>query len=603
MTLDTEQIKSSNARPLGRLLRMLWLHAPQQATAYTIFSIFRGILPLVQLLLFKWIVDSIVLAIELPDPTQGLSQVMRYVIAAGVTYWLLISSGTVDGWLRQHLVQKFTDHLFDSIHRKSITVGLAYYENSEFRDSLHRAQREALSRPGRLIQEAGSLFQNLIAITGVAGLLISVNWVLGPALVIAVLPDVFIRLHYSRRWYAWERSRTQDERQARYSSWVLTSTYYAKELILYGLGGLFSDRFKQQRDKLRQEKLNIVSRQSWFELIAKTISASVILGLYAFISWHAVVGSITIGSLVLVIQGLARGGSMIQRILTGVAAMYQNNLFLGNLFEFFDCEPQITAPPLPAAVPTDLITGIKVENVSFRYPNRQDWALQDVSFDLKPSEVLAIVGANGSGKTTLVKLLTRLHDPTSGNISLDGHDLRDFDPDQLRRLYSVIFQDFARFHASVRENIALGDTAHQPSEEAILRAAQDAGVDEFIPRLPHGYDTLLGTWFDHSVDLSEGQWQRLSLARALVRPSQVVILDEPSSSLDVKSEHALVSRLQNVLNGRTAVLISHRLSTIRAADRVLVLDQGRVAQIGTPDELLAGESSLLELLDSTSSTQ
>jgi ATP-binding cassette, subfamily B, bacterial len=601
MTSRSEETKSTSARPLWRMLRMLWAFAPRQATAYTLFSVIRGILPLVQLLLFKWIVDEIVLAVGLPDPTVALSRIMGYVIAAGITYWLLISSATVDGWLRQHLVQKYTDHLFDSIHRKSITVGLAYYENSEFRDSLHRAQREALTRPARLIQETGSLFQNAIAITGVAGLLISVHWILGPVLILATLPDVFIRFHFSRRWYSWERSRTQEERRARYSSWVLTSTIYAKEMLLYGLGGLFSERFKLQRDKLRREKLALVSRQSKFELVAKSLSATVILGLYAFVSWHAVVGSITIGALVLVIQGLARGGSMVQRVLTGIAAMYQNNLFLSNLFEFFDREPQLTAPETPITIPAALSSGILVDNVSFRYPNRQDWALKNVCFELKPSEVLAVVGTNGSGKTTLVKLLTRLYDPTQGRIRLDGNDLRQYDPDHLRTLYSVIFQDFAKFHASVQDNISLGDATQTPSPELIKRAAHDAGVDDFVNRLPNGYDTLLGTWFENSVDLSEGQWQRLALARALVRPSQIVILDEPSSSLDVQSEHALVSRLKTVLNGRAAILISHRLTTVRAADRVIVLENGQVVKQGAPEDLLAHDNSLLDLLDPSGS--
>ncbi|HEX04686.1 MAG TPA: ABC transporter ATP-binding protein, partial [Bacteroidetes bacterium] len=441
MTSRRSNANPSSHRPISRMLGLLMVYAPRQSILYLVFSIFRGILPLIQLVLFKWIVDSIVLAVEMPDPTVGLPAVMGYVIAAGVTYWLLVSSTTVDNWLRQLLVQRFTDHLQDKIHRKSITVGLAYYENSEFRDSLHRAQREALTRPARLIQEAGSLFQNTISLIGVAGLLINVHWLLGPALVLASLPDVFLRLHFSRRWYKWERSRTQEERRARYSSWVLTSTYYAKELLLYGLGDLFSERFREQRQKLREEKLDLVSRQSKFELVAKLFSASVILGLYAFVSWHAVVGSITLGALVLVIHGLARGGSMLQRVLAGIAAMYQNNLFLSNLFEFIDRESSLSTPAKPAPIPYRITKGLTVENVSFRYPNRSDWALRDVSFELKPSEVLAVIGTNGSGKTTLVKLLTRLYDPTEGRITLDGRDLRDYDPDELRRLYSVIFQD------------------------------------------------------------------------------------------------------------------------------------------------------------------
>ncbi|MCB2211678.1 ABC transporter ATP-binding protein/permease [bacterium] len=598
MTAQRQQGRASSLKPLLRMLRMMGRYAPRQTALYLGFSVIRGVLPLVQLVLFKWIVDAIVVAVDAPDPTTELPNVMIYVIAAGFTYWLLISSTTADNWLRQHLIQHFTDHLFDRIHRKSITVGLAYYENSEFRDSLHLAQREALTRPARLIQETSSLFQNLISITGIAALLITVHWVLGPVLLLAALPDVLLRFYFSRQWYRWERSRTHDERRARYSSWVLTSTFYAKELLLYGLGDLFSTRFREQREQLRQEKLDIIERQSAFELIAKTVSALIIFGLYAFVAFQAAMGAITLGALVLVIQGLARGGSMIQRVLTGIAAMYQNNLFLTNLFEFLDRQPQLTAPPAPTKVPSELKQSLAVENLSFQYPNRQDWALRDVSFALQPNEVLAVIGTNGSGKTTLVKLLTRLYDPTEGRITLDGTDLRDFDPDQLRKMYSVIFQDFAKFHDSVRENIALGDPDTKVSEEAILAAARDAGVDEYIDRLPNGYDTLLGTWFADSVDLSEGQWQRLALARALVRPSRIVILDEPSSSLDVQSEHALVSRLKQVLNNRAAILISHRLSTIQTADRVLILEDGRVKGFGTPADLLAPDGEQLTFLDS-----
>jgi len=367
---------------------------------------------------------------------------------------------------------------------------------------------------------------------------------------------------------------------------MLTGDVHAKEIRLFDLGSLFRRRFRDLRQQLRRERIEIATRRSVAELVAEVGATVAVFASYAFIAYRTVHGAITLGDLVMYYQAFQRGQSFLQQMLSGLAGLYEDNLFLSNLHEFFDLKPKVVEAPHPRPIPQPMQTGIVFDHVSFQYPTGTRKVLEDINLTIRPGEVVALVGENGSGKTTLIKLLCRLYDPTSGTITLDGIDLRQFETTALRREISIIFQDYAQYHLTARENIWFGNVALPPDQEQIETAARHAGADEVITELPQGYETILGKWFEDGEELSVGEWQKVALARAFLRDAQIIVLDEPTSGLDARAEYEVFKRFRQLAAGRTAILISHRFSTVRMADRICVLEDGRIIENGSHTELV-----------------
>jgi ATP-binding cassette subfamily B protein len=330
-------------------------------------------------------------------------------------------------------------------------------------------------------------------------------------------------------------------------------------------------RFRDLRRKLRGERLGIAARRSVADLVAQTSATVAIYGSFAFISYRTVQGTITLGDLVMYFMAFQRGQGFLQEMLSGLAGLYEDNLFLSNLYEFLDLKRKVVEPVHGSPIPQPMKTGIVFNHVSFQYPTGIRKVFEDISLIIRPGEVVALVGENGSGKTTLIKLLCRLYDPMDGNITLDGTDLRQFETTALRRQISVIFQDYAQYHLTARENIWFGNTALPPDHERIVAAARHSGADDVISALPHGYDTILGKRFEDGEELSI---------------AQIIVLDEPTSSMDAKAEYVVFKNFRQLAAGRTAILISHRFSTVRMADRIYVLKNGRISEGGTHEELI-----------------
>jgi ATP-binding cassette subfamily B protein len=367
---------------------------------------------------------------------------------------------------------------------------------------------------------------------------------------------------------------------------MLTGDSLAKEVRLFDLGDLFMRRFRQLRHQLRQGRLKIVARRSIAEWVAQAIATLAIYGSYAFIAYRSVRGDITLGDMVMYFQAFQRGQGFLREVMSSLAGLYESNLFLSNLYEFLELKPQVGEPRHPQPVPQPLQRGIVFDHVSFRYPTGTREVLEDVSLTVRPGEVVALVGANGSGKTTLIKLLCRLYDPATGTITFDGTDLRQFETTALRREIGVIFQDYARYQLTARENIWFGNASLAPDQGTIAAAARHSGADDVISSLPEGYDTILGKWFADGEELSIGEWQKVALARAFMRDAQLIVLDEPTSAMDAKAEYAVFERFRQLIQGRTAIIISHRFSTVRMADRIYVLKAGRIIESGTHEELI-----------------
>jgi len=578
--------KVRHALRLDRALRLVWQAGPGWTISSLAIVFLKGLLPLLTLYLMKLIVDGVVFAMGAADKAAAFRNVMLLIILAGVVAIINALLQLIGGFVKEAQSLTVTDHMYDILHAKSIEVDLEYYENPQYLDTLHRAQQEGPYRPTHILDGLMQVGQSGLSLLAMAGLLISFHWGVAVVLFAAAIPGVLVRLKYSKKLFRWQRKRTPAERRVGYYDWLLTGYRHAKEVRLFDLGGLFKGRFRDLRKQLRRERLEIVKRRSAADFVAQASAALAVFGSFGFIAYRTVAGVITLGDMVMYFQAFQRGLGFLRQVLGGMAGLYEDNLFLSNLYEFLDLKPKVKEPVQPCPVPRPLQKGIGFEHVSFHYPTGKRDALKDISFTIKPGEVVALVGANGSGKTTLIKLLCRLYDPVDGNITLDGFDLRRFETRALRREISVIFQDYAQYYLTARENIWFGNCDLPHQHEDIMGAARHAGSHDLISSLPKGYETILGKWFEEGEELSIGEWQKVALARAFLRESQIIVLDEPTSAMDAKSEYEVFRRIRRLLEGRTAILISHRFSTVRMADRIFAFEKGSISESGTHEQLI-----------------
>ena len=582
---------------LGRALKLVWSSAPGLTVATFTLTVLQGLLPLATVWLMKLIVDGVTEGVTGPDPAAAFRDVAVLIAIAGIVGLVGVALRSLSAVVDQALAQTVTDHVSDLIHAQSVVVDIEYYENPRYHDTLFRAQQEAPYRPTALVNDLTTTGQALVSLVAMAGLLLTLHWVVGLIVLVAAIPGAYVRFRYSGQLYAWQTRRTEAERQSSYAHWLLTDSAHAKEIRLFGLGDRFRDWYRDLRRQLRGEFIGITKRRARAESVAGAGAVVAIFGTFALIAWRAVNGFITLGMMVAYYQAFQISLTSLQSVLNGLASLYEDNLFLGYYDEFMALEPKVVTPARPKLVPQTLGEGIRVEGVDFRYPDTERTALSGVSLSIRPGEVTAFVGPNGSGKTTLVKLLCRLYDPSAGRITLDNIDLREMDVVDLRGQMSVIFQDFAQYQLTVRENIRLGNVALDEHDPAIERAARQAGVHEAITRLRHGYDTMLGKWFEEGEELSVGEWQKMALARAFVRDAQVLIFDEPTSALDPQAEWDVFQHIRELAGERAVVLISHRFSTVRTADRIHIFDQGGIIESGTHDELMGLDGRYAEMYE------
>jgi ATP-binding cassette subfamily B protein len=570
-----------------RALRLVWDCGALLTVATVALVLLQGLLPLAGLYLMKLVVDTVAESLVASDKGAAFGSLALLIGLLGAVALLESVLASLARLLSMTQAQVVTDRMYDILHAKSLEVDLEYYESPQYHDTLHRAQREAPFRPTHLLSGLTQLVQNSISLVAMAGLLLWLHWGVVMVLLAVAIPGALVRMRYAGRMHAWERKQTPTERLAWYFNWILTRDTHAKEVRLFNLGPLFMNRFREVRSQLRRERIKITNKRTIAELFALAGATVTVFGLFAFLAYRSVQGLITLGDLVMYYQAIQRGQGFLREVLNGLAGLYEDNLFLANLYEFLDLKPRLAEPSHPTPVPKLAKTGIEFNHVSFQYPSESRKVLDDVTLTVRPGEHIALVGENGAGKTTLIKLLCRLYDPSEGRITIEGLDLRQCRITELRREISVIFQDYARYHLTARENIWLGNIDLPPDQEAIAAAARQAGVDEVIEGLTNGYETVLGKWFEGGEELSVGQWQKLALARAFLRNAQIIVLDEPTSAMDAKAEYEVFKKFHELASDRTAILISHRLSTVRMADCIYVMEEGRIVERGTHDELVA----------------
>ncbi|MFN3314795.1 MAG: ABC transporter ATP-binding protein [Hyphomonas sp.] len=592
-------------RNVGPFLGMVWRASPLLTVISVTLRLIRAVLPVIALWFGKLIIDEV---IRLSGVATGPGTLTSWWESgeANLLVWYVLAEfglailsdiiGRIIGLADSLLSERLTMASSVRLMEHAATLDLEDFEDAEFQDQLERARRQTSGRMTLMSQLLSQMQDIVTVLTFGAGLMIYNPWLI-VLLIVALIPAFLGETYFNQQTYSLDYKRTPERRELDYVRQTAASVETAKEVKIFGLNSFLIERYRELSESFFKANRKIATRRAFWGAVFTAIGTIGYYTAYAWIIGRTLTGDLTIGDLTFLAGSFRRLRNLLEGLLSSFSSTAAQALYLADLFGFFRVQPEIISPPDPAPMPKPIQTGFVFEDVGFRYPGAEKWAVRHLSFELNAGETLALVGENGAGKTTLVKLLARLYDPDEGRILLDGRDLREFDIDELRGAMGVIFQDFVRYNLSAGDNVAVGRISERGNAERIAEAAQRSMAAPVIEGLPKGYDQMIGKRFKNGVELSGGEWQKVAIARAYMRGADVLILDEPTAALDARSEYEVFLRFKELSEGKTAVLISHRFSSVRMADRILVLANGGVEAIGTHEELLAQQGRYAELFE------
>ena len=579
-------------RNLPPFLKLVWQTSPAISVAVIVLRLVRALLPVATLYVGALIIDAVVAGIKSND----FDPIWRLL---ALEFGLAVFSDVLGrgvSLLDSLLGERFSIATSLRLMQHAATLDLEDFEDSEVQDRLERARQQASGRTG-LMSQLFNQAQDVVTIFSFgASLVVYAPWLL-VLMAVALVPAFIGEVHFNAQSYWMNYTRAPERRESDYVRQTAASVETAKEVKIFGLNSFLMARYEALATGFFRANRKIAMRRAGWGSLLTAIGTSAYYAAYAYIVWRTLHGEFSIGNLTFLAGSFRRLSTLLENFLSGFSTVAGQALYLDDLFSFFEIKPEITSPPNPRPFPNPIREGFTFEDVGFRYPGAEHWAVRHLSFTVRAGEVLALVGENGAGKTTLVKLVTRLYDPDEGRILLDGHDLREYDLFELRGNVGVIFQDFVRFHLTAADNIAVGRIEARDDRDRIVHAAEQSGADEVIGKLPEGYDQIIGKRWKTGTDLSGGEWQKIAIARAYMRDAQVLVLDEPTAALDARAEYEVFKRFKELSATKTALLISHRFSSVRMADRIVVLGEGQLEAIGTHEELLAQGGRYKELFE------